>query len=220
MAVTMVGLVVMATPAWAHHPVISGTAQCGTERGTVEIDYMATPWTTDPANGWGRYISESDLDGVPTYDADNDPSTPPVQYTGHVELEYAEAGGSYVSVRDDIEFTPSITSVNGSFQVPDTASFPLTLHVVAVGQWKNGVDGASTNPETLYEVAAPTTDCSPDIVAPVASSSWECGDETIAVTLDNSASTVSVVFDVNGTEYTVDAGETQVVDLGGPGRGR
>ena len=54
------------------------------------------------------------------------------------------------------------------------------------------------------------------VSAPVASSSWECGDETIAVTLDNSASTVSVVFDVNGTEYTVDAGETQVVDLAAP----
>ena len=206
----LVGLVILATPASAHHPEITGQSECSDARGQVDIAYTAKTWTTNPPAGeWKYFISESDIPGAP--------ATAPggVQYKGHVILQYKAAGASpWVEVRNDIEFTPTNNGVvAGSFTIAETVAFPITLRVLDTGNWKIGAVASSNR---TVGVAKPYDDCSPDTYAPEASSAWECGDDNIVVTLDNSASTAPVVFDVNGTAVEVAAGDIDTVDLAAP----
>ena len=224
----LTGLVFMANPASAHHPELSATAECADDYGQILVSYDAYSWLTDEGSDDSRFqISRNDVPGARTYNHDGNPDTPKIQYSGYVTVDYTPNGGSTTILPDPA--TPSghrehyfetVGGVqSGSFLVEDDPSlFPLVVHTEDHGFWKNGADGtgATGSAKASVVVDYPYDGCQPPPAEPGANVEWDCGDPNIIVTLTNDGGQ-DVDITVNGTTYTVGAGDTEEALVPAPG---
>ncbi len=211
------GLVFTANPAAAHHPELTASAAC--DYGDIRIDYDAFPWSSNTGtDDWRFAIARADLPGAPTF------GDPAAQAKGWVTIEYTPNGGTTTVLPDAT--TPSGKREHyfegpgdleeGFFVVADDpALFPLTVHVEDHGRWKNnsGAGGTTTHPNSTTTVQYPG-ECQDPEANPDASSSWQCGDESIIVVLTNDGGGQDAIIAVNGVEYVVapDAQEEILID--------
>ena len=172
LAAILVGLVFLATPASAHHPVIEGKTAC--VDGKVALTITTTSWT----NGdYGQYIAEVDIgDQWPAWGPVPTEGNPPREFYGHIEVTYTPNGGSpqtlalsptnpaYATLDPTfIYFTPDIGISVVETVYLDESAFPVTLQAQDYGHWKSKDSPASngSDPQSSALVEAPDGGCTP-----------------------------------------------------------
>ena len=242
-ATMLVGLIVLAAPAGAHHPEGRLTdAACRSADDVLtpysnadqvlRVDYTAMPWFNE-SNAQASFahddvtievsVNGGDFTEVSEYYVDETSITPANGAVAGDESVYV-VDGAFVPVQPNLVFPllsddgPNrLHTQSGYFLIEsDNVVTSIEGRIIANGPWRNGSGGnESRSMQTLEPYGL---DCEPEVpvVEPAASSVWECGTD-ISVTLDNSASDVAVDFVVNGgAAVTVAAGATQEVTLDAP----